>query len=519
MSRPIAGRLKINGHLRAESPLHVGGGTDDVDTDLPLARDGQGRVYVPGTGLAGALRGWFLRRFGAERTVRVWGFQERDNGKASLALVEDGRVSLPNGVMPEIRDGVGVDRIWGSAAEGIKYDRAVLPRGTKLSLEMTVEIPSGAEGDWIRAAMGYMMRAARQGEIALGAAQTRGLGRLVLEEEEAEVRYEDWSSRGSVLRAIRDRGVAVTADSLIVAAPGLSLRAWPRLEVLVNWRPDSPVMVKATAEGLSVDTLPLVSAIGADSVALVLPGSSLKGAMRAQAERIVRTVLGLDPPADPSPRRRFLKHVDVPLISTLFGAAASEDAAKEGLDEAIHQGRGALGVQDCYARQSASLREWFDVERAPDLQAIYSARANAGIANAQVAHHVAVDRWTGGAAEGLLFSVMEPHGVSWGPMRIDLDLARVPERERLPGVALLLHLLRDLARNRVPVGFGGNRGLGWITVESTQILGHELDETPGLELVRDITLQGGDLSGLQPNLRARLSETWQEWWQGQRGEA
>ena len=28
-----------------------------------------------------------------------------------------------------------------------------------------------------------------------------------------------------------------------------------------------------------------------------------------------------------------------------------------------------------------------------------------------------VDRWTGGAAESFLYTVLEPHGVAWEPLR------------------------------------------------------------------------------------------------------
>src|SRR5216117_3113234 len=58
MARNITGRLILRGTLVARTPLHVGGLGEDVDTDLPLARDGAGRLYAPGTSLAGALRQW-----------------------------------------------------------------------------------------------------------------------------------------------------------------------------------------------------------------------------------------------------------------------------------------------------------------------------------------------------------------------------------------------------------------------------------------------------------------------------
>ena len=37
----------------------------------------------------------------------------------------------------EVRDGVGIDRMRGAAADRYKYDRAILPRGTRLPFELT----------------------------------------------------------------------------------------------------------------------------------------------------------------------------------------------------------------------------------------------------------------------------------------------------------------------------------------------------------------------------------------------
>ena len=58
--------------------------------------------------------------------------------------------------------------------------------------------------------------------------------------------------------------------------------------------------------------------------------------------------------------------------------------------------------------------------------------ARLGTAAAErVVTHVAVDRWTGGAAENLLFSVAEPVSASWQP--IQMSLAAGPPDLELTG--------------------------------------------------------------------------------------
>src|SRR3954467_4716540 len=101
MARKITSRFHLRGTLLARTPLHVGGYGEDVDTDLPLARNGAGQLYVPGTSLSGALRQWCEEAFddphleygdGRQVTEQVWGYQNRcesTGGSASHVVVED----------------------------------------------------------------------------------------------------------------------------------------------------------------------------------------------------------------------------------------------------------------------------------------------------------------------------------------------------------------------------------------------------------------------------------------------
>lgn len=82
----------------------------------------------------------------------------------------------------------------------------------------------------------------------------------------------------------------------------------------------------------------------------------------------------------------------------------------------------------------------------------------------QQAYHVAIDRWTGGAAETMLYSGLEPFGIQWEKLRLTLDLNRIPEEEMLVAIAFMLIIIRDLSNNRIPLGYGVNRGYGSISI-------------------------------------------------------
>jgi hypothetical protein len=129
----------------------------------------------------------------------------------------------------------------------------------------------------------------------------------------------------------------------------------------------------------------------------------------------------------------------------------------------------------------------------------------------QEATHVAVDRWTGGAADGMLHTVLEPHGMAWEPLRLDVDLARLGEdRQPAAAITLLLYALAGLAAGTVPLGKGGTRGLGAVRVESVDIAaGEGVTALPAGWAPRSVSLNGGgDQAGDRAAVLALARELW-----------
>lgn len=347
-----------------------------------------------------------------------------------------------------------------------------------------------------------------------------------------EQRLSDRAGVLSLLRATRpaDAGNPLAIQDLVSAAPGCRPVRVAALDVEVSWEAVGPLMVKAGAEGLGIDSLPYVEP-GPAGLALVLPGSSIKGALRSHAERIIRTLLdGRPSEVDRPSTERFLQQIDVPLVGPLFGAAARQrgrgativdDRDEQERREAAARrgGRGVLSVADCFATGSLDPDRWAAVITADTPENARAALDDAGLAEWANAHHVAVDRWTGGAAKALLFSVLEPHAVAWEPIRIHVELARVPEALRRPAVALLLLTLEDLAAGRIPLGFGTNRGMG-----SVRLRGARFEASDGTLLGLGagegrLELPGHVLPVLDAGVRQTLVTAWQQWIESERRRA
>lgn len=436
-----AGRSRYTLEMTVASALHIGTGRGDGFVDDTVVRDVAGRPIVPGTTLAGHLRA-LGERIAPDLESKLWGSEDA----ASPVNVDDAVIDLGGRGMGT-RAGIRIDRDTGAVATGALYEHAVVPAGSRLTL--VLETDDVALHDHVLALLG----AVRRDGLRIGRATSRGMGRLVATGDPCVSRL-DLACPSDLVSAAR--GNPPTATPIMVEAPSTGMT-----HVEVAWTSPVPVLSRDPRPVGEVDTLPLlVEAVEAGDVAgyrIALPGSSIKGALRAHAERIVRTV---DPSRDDD---------RLPFIDRLFGSAKADGTGR----------RGAVVVDDCLSvgRIEPSELEALDPRAADQRVAIRDAEG-AAVGTVLVAHHNAIDRWTGGAADGRLFDVAEARGVSWQPIRLTIDAealgrsvpgdAEAPEGTTDVGLAaqgLLLLVLEDLAMGRVPLGGLVTRGRGSVVVE------------------------------------------------------
>lgn len=530
MARPIHSRLKISGKLLAETPLHVGGIGGNTDSDMALAINGKGDLYVPGTSITGVLRAWCEKNFTEKnkdgknvpiKEIReLFGFQDGEIGQASFVLIEDATIENAKNILTEIRDGVGIDRFYGTAAEGAKYDREILPKGTELDFKMTVEIGESQNANQTKAIFGHLLEALKKGELRFGGSRTRGLGKLKL--TDSSFKEQNLKGFANILKVLKNESEDVVITDEIKKS--IEFEEKQRLDIMIDWSPVQPLMVKAGFEGIGVDMLPLVSQKNNGNVALVLPGSSIKGALRNHAERIMRTLLDCKdekPEFRTKDKANFHDQINnIPLIDEIFGAKAEKGGkGKKGL--------GALAVDDCFATKTFHADDWNAVttgktkENNEDVsyekQELWKALRKLDGADVTVVeqvkkdtetfkinHHNAIDRFTGGAADSALYSVLAPTKISWDKMQFSLDFSRTENPKQC--LMSLLLVLRDLAENRLPLGFATNRGMGEIEVKSIKLQGKNLE---GFE--SEIILTEGNISELDKTFRENLAKEWKEW--------
>jgi CRISPR-associated RAMP protein (TIGR02581 family) len=193
-------------------------------TDLPVIKDANGRPFIPGSSLRGAVRAHIeriVRAFepsvgngrGALDPIDVRKYNSLYDGKSEEQIFEvSSRVDqvfgspklasrvrftdlplLTEGAEPELRDSVAIDREKESVAN--KYDFEAMPAGVRFGLEIVAENLDDAE-------LGLLLLGVReleQGNIRIGGFKGRGLGVVRLE----KVQYE-WIDRDSLLAYLVD---------------------------------------------------------------------------------------------------------------------------------------------------------------------------------------------------------------------------------------------------------------------------------------------------------------------------
>lgn len=222
------------------------------------------------------------------------------------------------------------------------------------------------------------------------------------------------------------------------------LRKWLcQADVTVHIEPQDPVLIKSGYATLDGPDMVPVSSIRNGKPVYFLPGTSLKGVLRSQFERIARTLRPASvcvPYFDPN--RRQSVTVPVAEEQKSFGcgfrkpAKGREDTSATRYFESCAACRmfgslrfaGRLSIGDAFPR--------------PNQEPRTSARNGVGI-----------DRFTGGTVRGLLFDLVVLEG---GVFETRVRLSNF----ELWQLAALNLLLQDLQDEMIALGSGRSRGLG-----------------------------------------------------------
>jgi len=276
------GRLLLKGVIELTSPAHIGCGRND-HTDMDVLLDSDGRPFIPATSFIGVLRHFTKGKTDENDLKRFWGFtsEERisDNEKERQSAVCCDDLCLQESSRVTVRDGIKIDNKKGIVEDKGKYDYELVERGAKFKLNMEVNL-SAENRDFCCIMIKTICIALQSERIRIGAKTNSGFGKTSL--ADAKMYELDFSEKQDILKLLKGEMPTPTLFEDVQ-------------ELLIN---DKEFVINATFDlknSLIVRSYPY-STEKPDAVHIqsagenVLPGTSLKGAIRARAERILKTL-------------------------------------------------------------------------------------------------------------------------------------------------------------------------------------------------------------------------------------
>jgi len=427
-ARQIAVRVVVEADVILDTPAHLGSGDSPEDTVIPLLVDPYDEIspLLPGASIAGALRAHLLAQQIGYRKIeqtdtdaeKLFGSIHNDTPDdrklfQSRVIVNDSIGRWDQAVSAsDVRRGVKLVRETHTAEDKFLYTHEIWNAGTVFPIhcelliyETDLEIRPAMISAFVAALNGLA-----DGSIRIGARKQRGFGKL---------RVETWRVREFDLREPTDLIVwlRLGKENLTKAAGVKTGSELPKLfEDVSAYELDARQMaiLKAT---FAIDGSLLIRQYEADHAvhltaihgtveAPIVSGTSLAGALRSRMHKIAATLHG--------------DETAVKWITELFGTEV--DNQREG------------GIQASRVQVDETLIE--------------------GTPPDWVQARVSIDRFTGGALDGALFTEKPIFGVNGVVVTLNLRLIN-PE----PGeIGLLLLALKDLWTGDLPIG--GERSIG-----------------------------------------------------------
>lgn len=389
-------------------PLHIGnavGGIEEV-----LVHPVNGLPFIQAASIAGIFRKC-CDRMNPELTKNLFGTAIVDSIETqSRVRFSDGKFS--NNIIMELRPHVRINRKRGSvdaaSDSGQKFNMEYIGAGAEFVFTIYLYYVEESES-FLKTAMEEILAVFQNEGLQFGAKKSSGAGQVFL----SELRYKEFD-----LRDQKGRNEWINEDNLDIC----EYNRMKKLEkitsvckaytVTVKGRTEGSILVKGLSGGFGKNA-PNSENIRNAQREYIVPGSSLRGAIRSQMEKIAF----------------YLKREA--LIMSAFGTANNDDET------------GNIGNLIFY--DTIIEKTEFNVET-------------------PLSYRIHIDKFTGGVFQKGLFR--EKNAAGSMNLKIDIQNRNHPKAT----LALLILALRDLAIHTMSLGSGYSTGKGMIDVKEIEIL-------------------------------------------------
>lgn len=435
--------------IEAKTPLAVGSGEKDITTDALVATDLNGLPYIPGTAIAGVVRSMI----GEESAKTFFGYQvpnKKKDGKGSEIIFTEAKILNSKG---EVVDGLNIEAIdkdpllkeykelpirqharideKGVTVKGGKFDEQVVFAGTRFCFELEM-VSEGENYDDFELVLSQI----NNKTFRIGGGTRCGFGEIeVVEMQRAKLDL----SKPNELELYLDKSSNLSED----------WNGWQRdenieketlstdwVEYKLSLQSEDFFLFGSGFGDEDVDMTPVKArkvewsnGCGKLSDKMVLiPATSVKGAL---SHRVAFHWNKLNKYYAGNPEAKVGK--DNFAVKTLFGSEGEKDG--EG------QLRGNVIFSDIIEKRNVEDK---------------------------ILNHVAIDRFTGGAMDGALFSekttyVREKDKPFEMTLLVRKEVLCKKEKKEVLVEQALEAALQDICKGMLPLGGGVNRGNGIFT--------------------------------------------------------
>ncbi len=420
----VVGRWLFRGELKLLSPLIIGGSYSLTGaSDLQVVRDEEGNPYIPASSIMGALKHAFedyeyakeANNYDIEK-ARFWGGKHTGISKqlsndspitqSALTISDLTLLNQKTEGIVSIRDGIKIEPETRLTTGENKFDYEIVEPGVSFSFNAEVVLREAFDEKLFAAFADWMCYMLQNGRLSLGAKTGQGFGRCKIEKFElcklCFSRPEDVSAwlRGEYPWKVKANPFTIGDFKYNKKEFVMDGDFWVKNSLIIGSYPGS------TEES---DKIHLASYNAKGEKVKIVPGPSIKGAIRARAERIAHT-LGL---------------YDQDAFNRLFGWVETRKGLEE--SKAI---KGRIEVEEC--------------------------RIVEGTYNEEVQQRIKVDRFTGGTIQNALFNSTPLWSAVHDRTRLKI---RIVIKDYKPFEAgLMLLVLKDLWNG--DLALGGEKSIG-----------------------------------------------------------
>lgn len=452
--------------LEAKTPLFVGSGEASLLTDALVQKDCNGLPMMPGSSLAGVLRHSFqVSKEKEDKWNNIFGFQDGRKGEGSRLRVSNAYMMLnenamAEGMLEEVpanihekysklpkRQHVRINH-KGVAEQNGLFDNEVVYAGTRFKFEIELVGSEVLKDIWLE-----MLQAIHQSTFRLGSGTRNGYGNLaVLDAKQKVFDLTNETDFNKYLNLDPSLNGDFKADTFQKSNTNQNLT------YTLNLKPDSFFIFSEGSGDDKADNKPKEEEVAVYEENKIdfknktlIPASSIKGALAHRTAFQYNKIKGrfIDQLADTMGGVdnvfKLFTGTNNTAVAELFGMGGGETQKVNGDDTTVGLSRGHVILDDQYIISN----------------------------NDKIFNHVAIDRFTGGAMDGALFSekVSQTNGLI---LNIVLDTDKFTNNQVLEAFE---EALKDVCDGLLPLGGMTTKGHGIFT--GNLLKGTEIKHTYG----------------------------------------